>query len=29
MIDDGTYSALSAKWLGSVDMAAELRKVSN
>lgn len=24
--DDGTYSALSAKWLGTVDMAAELKK---
>jgi ABC-type amino acid transport substrate-binding protein len=29
MIDDGTYSALSAKWLGGVDMAAELRKAAN
>ena len=26
--DDGTYSALSAKWLGTVDMAAELKKVA-
>lgn len=29
MIDDGTYSALSARWLGSVDMAAELRALDN
>jgi ABC-type amino acid transport substrate-binding protein len=27
--DDGTYSALSAKWLGTVDMAAELKKTAN
>lgn len=28
IIDDGTYSSLSAKWLGSVDMAAELKKAA-
>lgn len=28
IIDDGTYSRLSAEWLGSIDMAAELQAVS-
>ncbi|QRM33213.1 transporter substrate-binding domain-containing protein [Microvirga sp. VF16] len=27
--DDGTYRALSAKWLGTVDMVAELKKAAN
>ncbi len=29
IVGDGTYSRLSAKWLGSVDMAAELTKIAN